>query len=125
MNIWCIDSEIVENSGSDQKNDCLRKDEKMVFCLCMNWNFCDFDQTTGKQRAPKMIQNQWKKRDNEKQKIRSSVYAQFEKSEISNKVSVNRMIEKSSKTLFLILHCWEAFMNLIAGSLRIHLSLHD
>ena len=33
-----------------QKNDCLRKVKKDVFCLCINWKLCDSDQTTGKQR---------------------------------------------------------------------------
>ena len=33
-----------------KKNDCLRKVKKGVFCLCINWKLCDFDQTIGKQR---------------------------------------------------------------------------
>ena len=74
-------------------------------------------QTTGKQRAPEMIQNKWKKRNNEKWKMESHVYAWFDKSEILVKVPVNRKTEKSTKTLILISHCWEAFTNLIAGSL--------
>ena len=35
----------------------------------------DSDQTTSKQRVSEMIQNKWKKRDNEKWKLWSSVYA--------------------------------------------------
>ena len=42
--IGCIDSESIENSGSDQKNDCLRKVKKGVFCLCINWKLCDYNQ---------------------------------------------------------------------------------
>ena len=79
---------------------------------------CDSNPTTGKQRALEINQNQWKKRDNEKWKMWSSVYADLEKSDIWIKVPVNRMTEKSPKSPFLILHRWEAFMNLIAGSLR-------
>ena len=41
----------------------------------------------------------------------------LEKVRVLVKVPVNRKTKKSSKTLILILHCWEAFMNLIAGSL--------
>ena len=41
-----------------------------------------------------MVQNQWKKRYNQKWKMYSSVYAKFEKSEISIKVPVNRMIKE-------------------------------
>ena len=75
LNIGYIDSEIVENSESGQKNDRLRKVKNGVFCLCVNWKICDSDQTTSKQRALEMIQNKWKKRDNEKWKLWSSVYA--------------------------------------------------
>ena len=100
-----------------KKYDCLRKMKNVVVCLCMIWELCDSDQTTSKQRASKMVQNQWKKRDKGKWKMLSSVYAYFGKSEISMKVPINRVIEKT-KSPFLILHCWEAFMNLIAGSLK-------
>ena len=53
--IGCIDAESIENSGSDQKNDCLRKVKKWVFCLCMNWKIYDSDQTTGKQRVLEIL----------------------------------------------------------------------
>ena len=37
-----------------QKNDCLRKVKKDVFCLCINWKLCDSNQTTSKQRVLKI-----------------------------------------------------------------------
>ena len=58
LNIGCIDSEIVENSGSDQKSDCLRKMKRWVLCLCMILKLCDSNPTTGKQRALEINQNQ-------------------------------------------------------------------
>ena len=49
-NIGWIDSESIETSGSDIKNDCLRKVKRWVVYLCMNWKICDSDKTADKQR---------------------------------------------------------------------------
>ena len=41
-----------------KKYDCIRKLKSGVFSLCMIWELCASDQTSSKQRASQMVQNQ-------------------------------------------------------------------